>query len=242
MKHAQWDAPVMITKTATMQSLADWVRVGYVFATQGQIHVARLRAFTRKFRDLYRVDLAKDQRYRRKRERLGNAVLVLWQHDARAPVLTWFLLVTEHRDHPAHKLETLYDVTTRRGRLTLDAYELVRVSRRGGAGKLSWTWQLAASRMRRWQDRFEDTIKRRDFVELRQAWWSLHKMPGFGPIRAQAKILRRFARAEWKRSMGNSPFPAANSRLWYVQRIVHETVPASSICAGWARAHRDGLR
>jgi hypothetical protein len=216
-----------------MQHVADWVRAGYACATSGTVAMDRAPAFARKMRDLYLVHLGKDQRYRRKRQRLGNAALVLWQHDRAAAELTFVLLVTPGRDHPAHRLESnLRDVTERRGRVVLDAYELVRVTRPGtAAGKVTWTWRLTAEHSQRWRDRFADAIRRRDFVGLRQAWWSLHRMPGFAPIRAQARELRRFANAEWHRSMGGAPFPCRAAKLWYVQREPLDAVRLSAICA-----------
>lgn len=231
-----WDAPVLLRKTSTMQCIADYVRSGYTCATQGVVAIDRATAFVRKMRDHYLVHVGKDMRYRRKRMGLGNAALVLWQHDERVPALTWVLLVTppelQHR-HPAHALERLTDVTARRGRITLDSYELVRATRHG-AMRPSWTWQLTRDATLRWRDRFADAIRRRDFVDLQRAWYSLHRMPGFAPIRKQAQQIRGHARAEWKCSMGSSTFPCSNSRIWYVSRHAHEAVPLSAVVRRWA--------
>ena len=248
MGSIRWDAPVLLHKTSAMQSIADYVRSGYTCATQGMVGIERAQAFARKFRDLYLVHLGKDARYRRKKMRLGNAALVLWQHDERAPILTWILLVTPpelQHPHPAHTLEQLTDVMSRRGRIVLDSYELVRATRRG-AMRPSWTWRLTRQATLRWRDRLSDAIRSRDFVRLRQSWYSLHRMPGFAPIRAQARQLRTHARDEWKRSMGSGHFPCADSRIWYVSRHTHEAAPLSSLVHRWMslganlRAERGG--
>jgi hypothetical protein len=124
-----FDPPVLRTKTAYMQRLADLTRLGNRYHVTGEVSLDRACALVRKFRDLYLVHLPKDQRYRRKRAGLGNAHLVLWQPNIEAPILTFALLVTPG-DHPAHRLEQLRDAYDRRQRLQVGAdYELVQHTR-----------------------------------------------------------------------------------------------------------------
>jgi hypothetical protein len=233
-----FDPPVLRTKTAYMQRLADLTRLGNRYHVTGEVSIDRACALVRKFRDLYLVHLPKDQRYRRKRAGLGNAHLVLWQPNIEAPILTFALLVTPG-DHPAHRLEKLRDAYDRRQRLQVGAdYELVQHTRAappavagatpGTPPKASLSWRLTAKREQAYRDEFRDLIRRNAIRDLVLRWHSIHRIVGFALARRQVFELRSMARAEWKRSR-KGPFPAKGTRIAYVSRVPHHGPPLSAL-------------
>jgi hypothetical protein len=233
-----FDPPVLRTKTAYMQRLADLTRLGNRYHVTGEVSLDRACALVRKFRDLYLVYLPKDQRYRRKRAGLGNAHLVLWQPNIEAPILTFTLLVTPG-DHPAHRLEQLRDAYDRRQRLQVGVdYELVQHTRAaapavagatpGGPPKASLSWRLTAEREQAYRDEFRDLIRRNAIRDLVLRWHSIHRIVGFALARRQVFELRTMARAEWKRSR-KGPFPVKGTRIGYVSRVPHHGPPLSAV-------------
>jgi hypothetical protein len=233
-----FDPPVLRTKTAYMQRLADLVRLGNRHHVSGEVALDRACALVRKFRDLYLVHLPKDRRYRRKRAGLGNAHLVLWQPDIEAPTLTFTLLVTSG-DHPAHRLEQLRDAYDRRHRLRVGAdYELVQHTRAaapaaagsapGKAPRPSLSWRLTAEREQAYRDEFRDLIRRNAVRDLVLRWNSIHRIVGFALARRQVFEIRSMARAEWRRSRKGA-FPAKGTRIAYVSRVPHHGPPLSAL-------------
>ena len=244
-----FDPPVLRTKTAYMQRLADLVRLGHRHHVTGEVTLDRACALVRKFRDLYLVHLPKDQRYRRKRAGLGNAHLVLWQPNVEAPMLIFALLVTPG-DHPAHRLEQLRDAYDRRERLQVGAdYELVQHTRAGppavaGAPpgkspKASLSWRLTADREQAYRDEFRDLIRRNAVRDLVLLWHSIHRIVGFALARRQVFELRSMARAEWKRSR-KGPFPVKGTRIGYVSRVPHHGPPLSALIRAMNRTTLGG--
>ena len=210
---------VLTTKSVLMQRCADLARSGYVMHTRGVVSLDRAAALVRKFRDHYLVHANKDARYRRKRSGIGNAHLLLWQQDVASTDLTFVLLVTAAGDHPAKHLEKLQDTRERVERLEINGYELLQMTR-AGARNPSWTWRMTEGTYQGWRDRVLDAVRHRDDVKLRQAWYSIHRVPGFAPSRAQAKKIVKLLRAEWTRTHGTaSPFPLSEIRILYVRRL-----------------------
>jgi hypothetical protein len=242
-----FDPPVLRTKTAYMQRLADLTRLGSRYHVTGEVSLDRACALVRKFRDLYLVHLHKDQRYRRKRAGLGNAHLVLWQPNIEAPILNFALLVTPG-DHPAHRLEQLRDAYDRRERLRVGAdYELVQHTRAaatvgaapGKGPKVSLSWRLLAEREQAYRDEFRDLIRRNAIRDLVLRWHSIHRIVGFALARRQVFELRAMARAEWKRSR-KGPFPAKGTRIGYVSRVPHHGPPLSALIRAMNRTALSG--
>lgn len=261
LRHSSFDPPILLRKSAYMQRIADHARGGYTRFTAGTVPVERAAALARKFRDLYLVDMSKHQRYRRKREGLGNAHLILWigEHGAAGPI-HFVLQVSGEGDHPARALERLRDATKERMEVT--GYELVRVPRRprgrqaiGEAsgcvpaptsGALSWTWRINSDGYQRVRDRVRQAVRAPDDLRLRQVWKSLHRSPGFGPVRDQVKKLLALAAAEWQRvKRGPLPFPARFVR--YIDRRPSLALPLSAVireakrleAAAWTSADAD---
>ena len=222
-----YNPPVLLTKSVFLQRCADFVRLGHYGYISGVVPYARAAALARKFRDTYLVHLSKDCRYRRKRAALGNAHLLLWQHDESALELTFVLLVTDG-DHPAHVLERLSDARVQR--LTITGYELVRQTRAGTTAKFSWTWRMTEMTYQGWRDRVRIAMRSREDILLRQAWYSLHRVPGFAPIRQQAKKIEGLIRGEHKR-VRRGPFPFPHTRIRYISRLPVRSKPLSAVLA-----------
>lgn len=208
--------PIVLTyKSALMQRLADYVRLGYKFWTAGEVSLARASALARKFSRYYRVDLDRNRRARARRANDGCAVLLLWM--SQPDRISWHLLVTVG-DHPAHKLERLQDATTDAGRITLTGYELVRLTRKGAA-KPSWTWRMSEETYGAWRSRVIELVRHRKVNEAGATLASLYGTPGFAGARRQVgKILALF-KAEWRRAaLPQERFPSP-LRLRYLQRL-----------------------
>lgn len=211
---------VLLHKSSLLQRLADLVRLGYVCWTAGTVSLHRAPRLAIKFADYYATNLSADQRYRRKRDGRGNAQLLLWREYPTSPEIHWFLLVTAG-DHPAHTLERLRNA--RFDRITVTGYELVQQTR-PGQEKPAWTWRMSASHYEAWRGSVVEVVRRHADMALAQAWQSLHRSPGFAPIRRQVRKVAALCLAEWKRTR-SGPFPLARIRVPYVSRLRHETVP-----------------
>jgi hypothetical protein len=211
------DPIILTTKSVLMQRCADLARSGYVLHTQGVVSLDRAAAIVRKFRDHYLVHSNKDARYRRKRSGIGNAHLLLWHPDYTSHDLTFVLLVSAAGDHPAKRLEMLKDARERGQRLEITGYELLQMTR-AGARHPGWTWRMMDRTYQGWRDRVLDAVRHRDDLKLRQAWYSIHRVPGFAPARAQAKKIIRLVRAEWSRTRA-VPFPFSELRVLYIRRL-----------------------
>ena len=229
-----YDPRIITGKSVLMQQVAAYARAGYFYALRGTVPLSRAALFVRKFRDIYVVHLNKDQRYRRKRAGLGNAVLMLWRHDRDVPELTWVLMVTDG-DHPAHTLEPrLRDLRKHDERFELTGYELVQITR-SGARAPSWTWRLTEEGYGAWRTRIVRAVRQNNDMEARQAWYSMHQAPGFAPVRAQTKRLIRLMRAEWARRRATG-FPFGPTKLFYLARLPVRTVPLAVLLAAEAVA------
>lgn len=218
-----YDPPVLLHKATLMQRIADYVRAGYRWHTCGSVSLERASAFVRKFCTLYSIHVGKDERYRRKRAGLGNAVL-LFCPSGDAGTLLWWLLVTDG-DHPAHRLEKLSEASQARVQCT--GYELVALMRPNRARPVL-TWRMTKSTYEGWRERVLRGVRSQNDAQLRQAWHSLYRTPGFSGIRSQVGKLVALMRAEWRRTR-SGPFPMARTRLGYVQRLKTEARPLSAV-------------
>lgn len=226
----KYDPQVILHKTTLLQRLADLVRLGYSSWTGGTVPLQKAYRLATKFSDFYATHLSADQRYRRKREGRGNAQLLLWRQYNDSPEIHWFLLVTAG-EHPAHAHERLR--SARVDRITVTGYELVQQTR-PGQEKPAWTWRMSSSHYEAWRGSVVEAIRRHADMALAQAWQSLHRSPGFAPIRRQVRKVAALCRAEWKRTR-SGPFPAPSIRVPYVSRLRHETVPLRLLLAANAK-------
>ena len=212
-------------KSAAMQRVQDLVRRGYGRWTAGIVPREKIARFEAKFAARYGTGADRNERRRRRRHGAGNGFLVVYL-PPRQPYAVWFLLVDDA--HPAQHYETLQDA--RETRLTMPNpywcpeiwqadYELVRLDNR-------WTWKMVAERRAEWQQRLRDAVRGfdRDTRQLlvRQAVYSLSKLPGFRGIRQDAHGLIRLLKSDWKRVRHKAePLPATPRLPPYVRRVRH---------------------
>lgn len=223
------DVLVLDTKTLLMQAVQRSARHGYYWATCGEVPVAKLAAFVRKMTDLYLVSLGYAERHKRKLLGLGNARLLLWQQNAPQGVVSFVLLVSQG-DHAARTLERLCDMRARDQRIELRGYELVQHQRRDSRRNASWTWRMTRATYDGWRQRILDVARRGDMVGLRQAWFSLHSVPGFGGARSQVRVLVRLFRAEVRRR-NSGLWPLSPMRNRYVEFLRVTGRPPSAVSA-----------
>lgn len=212
-------------KSAAMQRVQDLVRRGYVRWTSGMVPREKVARLTAKFGARYGTAADRNERRRRRRHGAGNAFLVVYL-PARQPYAVWWLLVDD--DHPAQHYEDLQDA--REMRLTMPNpywcpelwradYELVRLDNR-------WTWRMLEERRVEWQTRLREAVRCGDRDsrqrQVRQAVWSLRRLPGFRGIRQDAHSLIRLLKSDWQRVRNtNEPLPATPQLPTYLRRVRH---------------------
>ena len=213
-------------KSSAMQRIQDLVRLGYTRWVSGVVPRERLPRLEAKFAARYAANADRNERRRRRRHGAGNAWLVVYL-PARQRYAVWWLLVDA--DHPADHVEALQDA--RQVRITVpnpywcpelwrEDYELVRLDDR-------WTWRLVAERRAEWQARIREAVREADrdrrHLLVRQAVWSLRRLPGFRGIRQDAHGLIRLLKSDWRRVRHrNEPLPASPRLPPYVRRIRQE--------------------
>lgn len=221
-----YEPTVILHKTTLLQRLADLVRLGYDSWTAGTVPLHSASRLATKFADYYATNLSTDQRYRRKRDGRGNAQLLLWREYDTSPEVHWFLLVTAG-DHPAHAHERLRDALS--DRVMVTGYELVQQTRAGQA-KPAWTWRMTTDHYEAWRGSMVEVVRSHADRALTQIWQSLHRSPGFAPIRKQVRKVAALSRAEWRRTR-SGPFPEPRIKVPYVSRLRHETIPLRVLLA-----------
>lgn len=182
-------------KTDFMRQLMNSVSKGYFFYTSGNIDPKKFESLHYKFCDRYQIDRNTQQRYRAKLKGICNSKLIAWLD---GDSVQWVLLVTDG-EGLVGQLESLSDVRNKKSRLTVDAYELVKEPRKGQ--EAAWTWRMCANAYREWEERIKTSIRQKNEDRIRQALWSLKRIPGFRSVRQQAFKLLSMAKGEWKRSM-----------------------------------------
>lgn len=184
-------------KSDLMERLAHLVAHGYHHWTAGTVTAAKLPALTLKFTDRYHIDRDRQQRWRAKQRGEANTHLALFESEPGR--FAWWLLVTPGAGL-VRDLEQLRDATGKKTRIMApgDDYELVQTPRSGM--RASWSWRMTKEREAEWREQITAAIRHHNDSELRQAWYNLHRIPGFREARAQGLALMRFAKGEWKRS------------------------------------------
>jgi hypothetical protein len=114
--------------------------------------------------------------------------------------------------------------------LEITGYELVRQTR-AGTSKPTWTFRMSEKTYQGWRDRVRVAVRGKDDLLLRQAWYSLHRVPGFAPIRQQGRKIEALTRAEYVRTR-RGPFPFPHTRIRYIERLPVISKPLSAVLAG----------
>lgn len=213
-------------KSAAMQRVQDLVRRGYVRWTAGMVPRGKIARLAAKFDARYGTSADRNERRRRRRHGAGNGFLVVYL-PARQPYAVWWLLVDDV--HPAQHYEALKDAREERismpnpywcPELWQADYELTRLDNR-------WTWRMLEERRSEWQQRIREAVRQPDrdrrHLLVRQAVWSLRRLPGFRGIRQDAHGLVRLLKSDWKRVRQKAePLPATPRLPPYVRRVRHE--------------------
>lgn len=218
-----------------MQRCSEFARKGYHYYVTGEIPLSKATTFVRKVSDLYRTDLDKFSRYRRKKAGLGNAELMFYQLNA---ITLLFVIMVTDGEHPAHVVEKLKDARDPFTALRLTGFEMVRVTREGFPDP-AWTWRMTDETYSGWRDRFVGQIRSHADEEIKKSWFSLHKSPGFAGIRQQVFKIQKLARAELARKGRKAEQKVLlnrECRSYYTRLVKAETLPLSAVLK---RAYND---
>ena len=130
-----------------------------------------------------------------------------WQDETGA--VLWLLLVTEGGGI-VRQLESLRDCREKKSRIGLTGYELVKTPRKGEGASAQWTWRIDSENYAAWEERLKTAVRKwhpHNDDLIKQALWSLRRVPGFSESRHQAFALEKFAQGQWKRTQrGDWPF------------------------------------
>jgi hypothetical protein len=201
-------------KTAFMQRLADYVRLGYRHYVRGEVRSDRAWPLAMKFSRLYEVHLHRNQRARARANGEASAYALWWQPHADGVV---FALLLTPGTHAARQLERLRDCGDKGSRITLGDYELVQRPREGKASA-AWTWRLTEEAYEGWRARVLEVVRGGNEFVVKQLIDDLTSTPGFAGVREQVKKLKALFRAEWARRRGKQSMPPL-PRQRFVQRL-----------------------
>ncbi len=200
---------------AFLSAILDQARNGYLRYTIGTCAASKVFALVNKFELMYLTGADKNQRFRQRQSGIAPARLQLYER-AQGEPLIWVLLVHEHGENPAQKLEKLICLEDRKTRLEIAGLELVR---RDDAGKLRWTWQMTSDLEQTFRARIIHAIRARDHRELSAVQHELWRLPGFNRVRHQVGKAAALARNEWARTRrNNEPWPGWPTFLRYVKK------------------------
>ncbi|HEV2651650.1 MAG TPA: hypothetical protein VGU69_10360 [Rhizomicrobium sp.] len=211
-----------------MQRLSDAMRHGYVQYQAGQVPAASALGLAAKFDALYAVSATERQRRYRKANGLANSRFMIYPL-ADGTGFQWWLLASEGRG-VVHSREKLRNGLDPRDRLQwLDWYELIQAPRQGS--KAAWTWRMTRREHEAWQQQIRDALRNQPTDDLlRQAMWSLSRVPGFAGLRDQVADLYKLTHAEIKRSRrGVESGALVPEFIGYVQRVTSPTFALSYV-------------
>lgn len=190
-------------KTDAMQAIVKQVSRGYLFWTSGTVSVSKYETLRLKMSDRYGIERTAQQRWRGKQKGLANACLIAFPTPSG---LEWFLLASEG-EGLVHDLETLKNAQKAKERLSVTGYELVKKPNKND--KARWTYQMTKETLEFWRCRFRTAIQHRNDSDLRQAMYSLRRVPVFRGVRLEAFGIEKAAIGDWQRfRSGEWPFPA----------------------------------
>ena len=194
-------------KTDFMREIVRLVAHGYHYWTIGTTDPKKLSGLMLKFDDRYAINATPQQRYRRKGKGECNAQFLAWQDETGAVI--WLLLATEG-EGVVRQLEALKDCREKKTRIGLTGYELVKTPRKGEGATAQWTFRINSENYTAWEERLKTAVRKwhpHNDDLLKQALWSLRRIPGFSEARRQGFALESYAKAQWKRvQRGEWPF------------------------------------
>ena len=194
-------------KTDYMREIVRLVAHGYHWYTSGTTDPKKLSGLMLKFDDRYSINSTPQQRYRRKAKGECNTHFLALPDETGA--VFWLLLVTEG-EGVVRQLESLLDCREKKTRIGLTGYELVKTPRKGEGASAQWTWRIDSENYAAWEERLKTAVRKwhpHNDDLIKQALWSLRRVPGFSESRRQAFALEQFAQGQWKRTQrGEWPF------------------------------------
>jgi hypothetical protein len=183
-----------------MKRILHLVSHGYQYFTAGEVPTKKIESVFYKFQDRYQTDRSSQQRWRSKQKNISNCELVLLAGD---PCQFW-LLATKG-EGLVFDLEQMKDTTSKRSRIEISGYELVKTPRANRPA--AWTWRMTEDTFQGWRERIKTAVRHKNTDLMAQSVYSLKRVPGFNQSRAQAYALHKLMLAEWKRhGSGEPPF------------------------------------
>lgn len=202
--------PIARNKTAALSRILDVIPRGYVRYTAGSVSAEKALALAHKFHRLYAIGATPAQRLVRKRDGVGNALLVMYCPPDVATV-HWLLLMTPGTGFEQEKLT----LVSNKPRLVWLGYELVRHATRGST---SWTWRRPKSEMAEHYLMLQNLSGRRNEQGMSGFLERLSHQPGFHGVREQTRALFQAAR--------RFGYPGELPVLYYTQKVNHgERIP-----------------
>lgn len=220
MKSHRYDPFVITKKTVFMQRISDLVRSGHHLYVMGKIGAEKGYYLAEKFNKLYLVDRTHLQASRARKAGEATSRLLFWHPKEDATDLRWILLRSEGEDYlPVDAGENWVSALEDRTRITIDGYELVRMTKPGRSTPV-WTWKYTRSQYDDIRTAIVAAIRHGNEEGLKQLIHTLWRSPGFSGVREQVKKIKDFIRSEWKRTRKNSEsFPEIPEHLGFVRRL-----------------------
>jgi hypothetical protein len=198
--------------STTLQRIQLSVGLGSDYYSILEIPPQSIENVVKKLTARYRLDLSKDQKYRRRKTGLSVADLVVY-YDQQHTKYRLFILATigqDAMDWTKSGYENLQPVSA--ARLTfLDQYELVYLTRKKSAmlnrGRSSnapetWTWRMTEVQYEKLKRYLEKSVVMypNNPLPLKQAVHILGRMPGLRGVRQQIGTLWSHTLKNWKHS------------------------------------------
>jgi hypothetical protein len=213
---------IITHKTDAMRKVQLLVSRGYSRYVSGEIDRRKAKALYLKFLDRYEVERSHQQRYRMKLAGVANSHLVMWLNPESKKV-HWWLLATAG-EGLVTDVENLKDATAKKSRIELTGYELLKAPRKDLPA--AWTWQMTSENYKAWQERIRAAVRHKSDDLIRQALYSLKRVPRFSQSRKQAFALVSLMKKEWKRTQkGELPYPGIFIGFYGKYKRA-ETIPA----------------
>lgn len=190
-------------KTDAMQAILKHVSRGYYYWTGGTSPLSESDSIRLKMSDQYDTERTAQQRWRAKKKGQANTYWIAYPFQ---DALEWLLLASEG-EGLVHERESLKNAKNDKQRLYVTGYELVKLPNKND--KARWTYRMTKETLEFWRCRFRTAIQHRQDSDLRQALYSLRRVPVFRGVRQQAYAIEKAARGDWQRfRAGDWPYPA----------------------------------
>lgn len=210
-------------KTDAMRQILNMVSRGYSRYITGEVQITKAEALYLKFSDRYGIAMTAQQKWRAKQRGEANAHFVAWIED---DTIHWWLLATNGQG-VINDLEKLQDASDKKTRIEITGYELVKTPREGT--KAQWSWRMTTQTYQDWESRLKAAVRHFSDDSLRQAIYSLKRVPAFAESRRQAFALAKLAKDDWKR-IKRDEWPYGEVYLgWFGQYKKADALPLASL-------------